>query len=87
MTGFDPADVVAAAGTAEADAVAAAYDYTWLPGKGMMQVLTSLHEFTGLPWCAHGARRVALPRFALRASGPAAPGTRPAVRGRAGGRP
>ncbi len=59
MTGFDPVDVVAAAGTAEADAVAAAYDYTWLPGKGMMQVLTSLHDFTGLPWCAHGARRVA----------------------------
>ena len=48
---LDPADIVAAAGTAEADALAAAFDYSWLPGQGMQLALLQVHELTGLPWC------------------------------------
>ena len=49
---LDPADIVAAAGTAEADALAAAFDYSWWPGQGMQLALLQMQDLTGLPWCA-----------------------------------
>ena len=52
---LDPADIVAAAGTAEADALAAAFDYSWFPGQGMQLALLQIHDLTGLPWCVQGS--------------------------------
>ena len=48
---LDPTEIVAAASTAEADALAAAWEYSWLPGQGMQLAMAALHDMTGLPWC------------------------------------
>lgn len=51
---LDPSEIVAAASTAEADALAAAWEYSWLPGQGMQLAIAAIHDMTGLPWCVCG---------------------------------
>ena len=51
---LDPSEIVAAASTAEADALAAAWEYSWLPGQGMQLAMAAIHDMTGFPWCVCG---------------------------------